>query len=61
MIGDSLNADMDGAKKLNIKTIWITRRAQFNADEMQRIKPDFSLRTLNELLPTLDRLNLPRF
>jgi len=58
MIGDSLNADINGAKKLNIKTIWITRRAQFNADDMQRIKPDFSLRALNELLPTLGRINL---
>ena len=62
MIGDSLQADIYGAKKLNMQTIWITRRAQFNADERaaQRIQPDFSLPSLNEILPTLDRINLAR-
>lgn len=57
MIGDSLQADIQGAKGLDMKTIWITRRAQFNTDEEQRIQPDFSLRDLNELLPTLERIN----
>ena len=51
MIGDSLQADIYGAKNLDMQTIWITRRAQFNADDEQRIQPDFSLRSLNELLP----------
>lgn len=60
MIGDSLQADIYGAKNLNMKTIWITRRAQFTADEVQRIKPDFSLRKLSELLPTLDMMNMKR-
>ena len=62
MIGDSLQADIYGAKKLNMQTIWITRRAQFNADEraVQRIQPDFSLHGLNELFPTLERINLTR-
>ena len=60
MIGDSLEADIYGAKSLNMKTIWITRRAQFKADEMQRIKPDFSVRSLNQLLPTLERLSITR-
>lgn len=61
MIGDSLQADIFGAKELRMKTIWITRRAKFTAEEMQRIKPDFSLRKLTELLPTLDMLNMKRF
>ena len=60
MIGDSLNADIIGAKELHMKTIWITRRAQLNKDEMQRIKPDFSLRKLTELLPTLDLISMQR-
>lgn len=60
MIGDSLTADIQGAHQLGMKTIWITRRAQFKNDEMQRFKPDFSLRKLTELLPTLERLSITR-
>ena len=33
MIGDSLEADIFGAKNLGMKTIWITRRAQYTEDE----------------------------
>jgi HAD superfamily hydrolase (TIGR01549 family) len=57
MIGDSLEADIYGAKSLNMRTIWLARRAQFNEDDVQRIKPDFSLQNLNELLPTLEQIN----
>ncbi len=60
MVGDSLQADIYGAKSLGMQTIWITRRAQFNADEEQRIQPDFSLRNLNQLLPALEQINLIR-
>ncbi|MDO9302231.1 MAG: HAD family hydrolase [Anaerolineales bacterium] len=62
MIGDSLEADIFGAKNLGMQTIWITRRAQFNEDERaaQRIQPDFSLSDLNWLLPTLEQINLTR-
>ena len=60
MIGDSLEADILGAKEIHMKTIWITRRAHFKPDDMQRIKPDFSLRKLSELLPTLDLINIQR-
>ncbi len=60
MIGDSLEADIHGAKNLGMKTIWITRRAQFKDEDMRRIKPDFSLRKLNELLPTLERISITR-
>lgn len=58
MIGDSLEADIQGAKDLGMKTIWLTRRAQCSADEMQRIQPDFSLGVLTEVFPTLERINL---
>ncbi len=60
MIGDSLEADIYGAKNLHMQTIWITRRAQFKDEDMRRIKPDFSLRNLNELLPTLERISITR-
>lgn len=60
MIGDSLEADIVGAKNLEMHTIWITRRAQFKDEDMRRIQPDFSLRKLNELLPTLERISITR-
>lgn len=60
MIGDSLEADILGAKNLNIKSIWITRRAKFTQEDMRRIQPDFSLRKLSELPATLDRLAISR-
>ncbi len=60
MIGDSLEADIQGAKNLRMKSIWLTRRAQFKADEIQRFKPDFSMRSLKELPPTLERISTTR-
>jgi 2-haloalkanoic acid dehalogenase type II len=60
MIGDSLEADILGAKQLNISSIWITRRAKFKDEDMRRIQPDFSLRKLSELPATLDRLAISR-
>jgi 2-haloalkanoic acid dehalogenase type II len=60
MIGDSLEADIFGAKNLGMQTIWITRRAQFTADEKKRIHPDFSLSDLNWLLLPLEQINLTR-
>ncbi len=60
MVGDSLQADIYGAQQLGMKTIWITRRAQFKSDDVQRFKPDFSLRKLTELLPTLERISVTR-
>jgi putative hydrolase of the HAD superfamily len=60
MIGDSLEADIQGAQSLNMRTIWITRRAQFSEAGRQRIKPDFSVRALKELPPTLERISITR-
>jgi HAD superfamily hydrolase (TIGR01662 family) len=60
MVGDSLEADIVGGKNLGMKSIWITRRAQFKDEEMRRIKPDFSMRKLNELLPILERISISR-
>ena len=58
MIGDSLQADIYGANNINMQTIWIKRRAQYHADEEQRIHPDFCVDSLEELLPTLEQINL---
>ncbi len=60
MVGDSLSADIFGAQNLNMQTIWLTRRAQCTEDEKQRIKPTLSLHGLNQLLPALEQINLPR-
>lgn len=60
MIGDSLEADVFGAKQVGMMAIWLTRRAQFSDEDVRRIKPDFSLRKLSELLPTLDRISISR-
>ena len=60
MVGDSLEADIYGAKNSGMQTIWITRRALFKDEDIRRIKPDFSLRKLNELLPTLERISITR-
>ncbi|MBI3170807.1 MAG: HAD family hydrolase [Chloroflexi bacterium] len=60
MIGDSLEADIRGAKQADMIAIWLTRRAQFKDEDMHRIKPDFSLRKLTELPPTLDRIAISR-
>jgi len=60
MVGDSLLADIYGAQSLNMQAIWLTRRAKFTADEERRIKPDFDMAGLNQLLPILERINLNR-
>ncbi len=60
MIGDSLEADIAGAKQVGMTAIWITRRAEFTNEDMRRFKPDFSVRKLTELLPTLDMIALTR-
>ncbi|MBI5952693.1 MAG: HAD family hydrolase [Chloroflexi bacterium] len=60
MVGDSLQADIFGAQSLGMKGIWISRRAKVTADKERDIHPSFSVVSLNELLPTLERINLPR-
>jgi putative hydrolase of the HAD superfamily len=60
MVGDSLEADINGAKNVGMQSIWITRRAQFKDEDIRRIKPDFSMRKLNELLPILERISINR-
>jgi len=60
MIGDNLEADISGAKNAGMQTIWITRRAEFKNEDMHRIKPDFSIRKLTELPPTLERISTTR-
>lgn len=60
MVGDSLPADIFGAKNAGMHSMWITRRAEFSADEEQTIHPDFRLGSLHELFLILERINFTR-
>lgn len=48
MVGDSLEADIAGAKPLGIYTVWITRRVT-HAGTRSEVQPDATVSTLNEL------------
>lgn len=60
MVGDSLTADIYGAQNLGMKTIWIARRAHFNADEERRIQPNFVLPDFADLALVLEKINATR-
>jgi len=51
MVGDTLNADILGAQKIKMPSIWITRRAEkaIYCQQAPRIEPDASISTLGEL------------
>ena len=55
MVGDSLEADIAGAKQLGIYTVWITRRVSHGATRSE-VQPDASIHTLSELPGLLSRL-----
>lgn len=46
MIGDSLTADILGAKNYGIKSVWFNRKAQKN---VQKITPDFTVDNLEQI------------
>jgi 2-haloalkanoic acid dehalogenase type II len=56
MVGDNLSADILGAQKVGILSIWITRRADSatNHTHRDRIKPDVEIGTLSELPGVLE-------
>jgi HAD superfamily hydrolase (TIGR01662 family) len=58
MIGDTLGADILGAKNAGIYAIWITRRADSpaNRDHLDTIQPDAVIDSLGELPGLLERL-----
>jgi 2-haloalkanoic acid dehalogenase type II len=58
MVGDSLQADIEGAKKLGLGTIWITRRAAFTPEEKARVQPDVEISALGELIPALEKIHV---
>jgi len=55
MVGDSLEADIRGARGLGIFSVWITRRASRKAAPPE-VQPDAEIETLSELPALLSRL-----
>jgi len=57
MVGDTLEADILGAQRAGLFSIWITRRASLRSEDVLRIQPDLSLAALAELPPALKDLH----
>ena len=59
MVGDSLHADVYGAKKVGITAVWIFRNDKTKAEEIiatAGIKPDYIIRNMYELLDIIKHL-----
>jgi putative hydrolase of the HAD superfamily len=58
MVGDTLGADILGARNAGLFSIWLTRRADTpaNRDHLDTIQPDAKIETLSELLPLIAAL-----
>ena len=59
MVGDTLGADILGARNAGLSSVWITRRADTpdNRDHLDTILPDRTIATLAELPPLLQHWN----
>lgn len=59
MVGDSLGADILGARNAGIYSVWITRRADTpaNRSHVETVFPDARIHSLAELLPIVDMEN----
>jgi putative hydrolase of the HAD superfamily len=55
MVGDTLGADIVGAKNAGIYSVWITRRASPDQPHQELITPDATIATLSALTEILDR------
>lgn len=51
-VGDTIDADIEGAKTVGMKAIYIERRAQ---DESEKCCPDKTIKSLDELILALNR------
>jgi HAD superfamily hydrolase (TIGR01662 family) len=58
MVGDTLTADILGAQKSGLRSVWITRRANRpeNARVQSLVIPDWKVTQLSELVPLLDSI-----
>jgi putative hydrolase of the HAD superfamily len=53
-VGDLLATDIKGANKYNMKSIWISEN---NQKSVERVKPDYIIRELNEIPSILKKIN----
>jgi len=58
MVGDNLDADIQGAQNAGLYGIWISRRAGEKTEDELRVQPDASLSSLSELPAALDLLQV---
>jgi HAD superfamily hydrolase (TIGR01549 family) len=58
MVGDNLEADVQGAQSVGLFAVWISRRAGERTEDQLSIQPDASLSSLSELPAYLDRLQV---
>ena len=56
MVGDTLDADIRGANKLGIYSVWINRRVNKETKTLQDIRPKATIKTLDELPRLIERL-----
>ncbi len=58
MVGDLLDADIQGAKNIGMIAVWINRgNKEVDMEEVERYKPDYIIRTLIELPKIVAELN----
>lgn len=58
MVGDNLTADIQGAQKVGMHGIWISRRADPQMEVQEAVSPDASLSSLSELPALLDQMQI---
>ena len=58
MVGDNLNADIQGANQMGMYSIWITRRTETPLDDTLPILPEAIIKSLGELPSLLRDLEL---
>jgi putative hydrolase of the HAD superfamily len=60
MVGDTLGADILGARNAGITSVWLTRRAETpaNRDHLDTIRPDATISDLSDLPQVLNQLSL---
>jgi HAD superfamily hydrolase (TIGR01549 family) len=50
-VGDTIDSDIEGAKGVGMKAVYIERRMQ----KSDKVSPDFTIKNLDELLKTIDK------